>query len=39
LRALKAAGYDGTVTLETFYGDSALLHYSRDKVIALWESL
>jgi len=39
LRALKATGYDGTVTLETFYGDSALLHYSRDRVTTLWDSL
>ena len=39
LRALKATGYDGTVTLETFYGDSALILYSRDKVTALWASL
>ncbi len=39
LRALKASGYDGTITLETFYGDRALTVYSRDKVKALWESL
>jgi len=39
LRALKATGYDGTITLETFYGDSDLTLYSRDKVRMLWESL
>jgi sugar phosphate isomerase/epimerase len=39
LKALKASGYDGTITLETFYGDSALIAYSRDKVTDLWASL
>ena len=39
LRALKASGYDGKVTLETFYGDSDLTLYSRDKVRTLWEGL
>lgn len=39
LKALKATGYDGTITLEVFYGDSDLITYSRDKVRNLWESL
>lgn len=39
LKALKAAGYDGTITLEVFYGDSDLITYSRNKVRTLWESL
>lgn len=39
LKGLKATGYDGTITLECFYGDSDLLRYSRDKVLSLWESL
>ncbi len=39
LRALKTLGYDGTFTLETFYGDSELLTYSRNKVSTIWESL
>jgi len=36
VRALKTSGYDHTITLETFYGDSALIAYSRDKVRRLW---
>lgn len=39
LKALKASGYDGTITLETFYGDSALVAYSRDKVTELWAAV
>lgn len=39
LKMLKATGYDGTITLETFYGDSDLITYSRDKVRNLWNSL
>ncbi len=39
LKAIKASGYDGFVTLETFYGNSDLLTYSRDKVAALWASV
>jgi sugar phosphate isomerase/epimerase len=39
LRGLKATGYDGTITLETFYGDAELIAYSRDKVKRLWDSL
>lgn len=38
IRALKASGYDNTITLETFYGDSDLVAYSRDKVRRLWAS-
>lgn len=36
LKTLKTTGYDGTITLETFYGDSDLIVYSRDKVKQLW---
>ena len=39
LRALKASGYDGMITLETFYGDSDLTIYSRDKIRQIWESV
>ncbi len=39
LKTLKATGYDGTITLETFYGDSDLILYSRDKVKRLWKNL
>lgn len=39
LKTLKSTGYDGTITLETFYGDSDLIVYGRDKVKALWASL
>ena len=38
LTALRATGYDGTITLETFYGDSDLILYSRDKVRQLWDA-
>src|SRR5262249_44155898 len=30
IRALKAVGYDGTITLEVFTPDRQYLHYSRD---------
>lgn len=39
LKAIKSSGYDGFLTLETFYGDHALLTYGRDKVAALWAAL
>ncbi|MBC8101413.1 MAG: sugar phosphate isomerase/epimerase [Cytophagales bacterium] len=39
LRAVKATGYDATFTLETFYGDSALVTYSLNRVRELWASL
>ena len=39
IRALKSSGYDGTITLETFYGDSDLTLYGRHKIRSLWDSL
>jgi sugar phosphate isomerase/epimerase len=39
LRTLKASGYDGTITLETFYGDSSLISYSMNRVRELWTDL
>ena len=39
IRALKSSGYDGTITLETFYGDSDLTLYGRNKIRTLWDSL
>jgi sugar phosphate isomerase/epimerase len=39
LRTLKASGYNGTITLEIFYGDSELITYSREKVTRLWDSV
>jgi sugar phosphate isomerase/epimerase len=39
LRAVKATGYDGAITLEVFYGDSDLITYSRERVTRVWESL
>ena len=39
LRAVKAAGYDGTFTLGTFYGDSSLITYSQQRVRDLWADL
>ncbi len=39
MRAVKATGYDGTFTLETFYGDSTLITYSINRVRELWASL
>lgn len=39
LRTVKASGYDGTFTLETFYGDSSLITYSQNRVRELWLSL
>ncbi len=38
-KTLKASGYDGTITLETFYGDAELLRYSLTKVRETWASL
>ncbi len=37
VRALKAAGYDGTITLEVFSPDKQFLAYSRDLLRRLWE--
>jgi sugar phosphate isomerase/epimerase len=39
IRGLIASGYDGTITLETFYGDTDLTLYSRDKIRKLWETV
>ena len=39
LKAVKSTGYNGFITLETFYGDAALITYGRDKVRSLWDSL
>ena len=38
MHALKAAGYDGTITLEVFTPDPTYLLYSRDVVRRLWDS-
>lgn len=38
VRALKAAGYDGTITLEVFANDPAYLSYSRDVLRSIWDS-
>jgi sugar phosphate isomerase/epimerase len=37
IRALKACGYDGTITLEVFTPDRHYLTYSRDALRRLWE--
>ena len=37
VRALKTAGYDGTITLEVFSPDWHYLAYSRDLLRQLWE--
>jgi len=37
LRALKACGYDGTITLEVFTSDPHYLAHSRDVVRRLWD--
>lgn len=37
LRALKASGYDGTITLEVFTPDRHYLTYSRDQLRRLWD--
>lgn len=39
LRVLKGAGYDGTITLEIFYGDNELIRYSANKVRELWRTV
>ena len=36
IRALKKAGYDGTITLEVFTPDPSLLRHSSEKLRALW---
>lgn len=37
VRALKASGYDGTITLEVFSADHQYLAHSRDVLRRLWE--
>ncbi len=37
LRALRAAGYDGTITLEVFSPDRRLLAFSRERLREAWE--
>lgn len=37
VRELKAAGYDGTITLEVFSPDRHFLRYSRDLLRRLWD--
>jgi sugar phosphate isomerase/epimerase len=39
VRALKACGYDGTITLEVFSPDRAYLAHSRDLLRSLWNSI
>ncbi|HEU5077694.1 MAG TPA: sugar phosphate isomerase/epimerase [Opitutaceae bacterium] len=39
LRDLRAAGYDGTITLEVFSRDPHFLAYSRDRVREIWEEV
>jgi sugar phosphate isomerase/epimerase len=36
VRALQAAGYDGTITLEVFSGDLHYLLHSREVLRQLW---
>jgi sugar phosphate isomerase/epimerase len=36
VRALKASGFDGTITLEVFSSDTHFLAYSRDRLRAWW---
>jgi sugar phosphate isomerase/epimerase len=38
LRELRAAGYDGTITLEVFSRDRHYLAYSRDRLRQMWAS-
>ena len=38
VRALKAAGYDSTITLEVFTPDREYLRYSRDVLRRLWDT-
>jgi sugar phosphate isomerase/epimerase len=38
VRQLRAAGYDGTITLEVFARDRHYLGYSRDELRRLWET-
>jgi sugar phosphate isomerase/epimerase len=38
LRALKASGYDGTITLEVFSADRHYLSYSRELLRRMWDA-
>ena len=39
IRALKATGYDGTITLEVFTPDREYVRYSAEKLRRLWDKL
>jgi sugar phosphate isomerase/epimerase len=39
LRALKQAGYDGTITLEVFTEDANYVRYSRDVLRRIWDEI
>lgn len=39
IKSLKAAGYDGTITLEVFTPDRELLRFSADKLRRVWEEV
>ena len=39
LRLLKATGYNDTITLETFYGDTELIRYSLGKMRETWQAV
>jgi sugar phosphate isomerase/epimerase len=39
LRALKEAGYDGTITLEVFTEDANYVRYSRDVLRRIWDEI
>jgi sugar phosphate isomerase/epimerase len=38
VRALKANGFDGTITLEVFSPDRHYLEYSRDLLRRMWDA-
>ena len=39
IRALKASGYDDTITLEVFTPDTQLVRFSAEKLRRLWDEL
>ena len=39
VRSLKAAGYDGTITLEVFTPDKELLRFSAEKLRRVWDEV
>ncbi len=39
VRSLKAAGYDGTITLEVFTPDKELLRFSAEKLRRVWDEM